>query len=190
MKLVPSDIYRYELRWVEVEARSSDYGVVEALYRLFGGTVNEKGYKELDSHIGVIYGDSMTIPLVREILDRLKEKKFASTNTIFGIGSHTYQYLTRDTFGFAIKATEVVVNDKPVQIFKDPATDTDKIKKSLRGRVMVLGDINGDNIKVVDGVTVDEEDISLLQDIYYEGDDYRFVSLNTIRDRLDGKRND
>ena len=35
-------------------------GVYESLWDIFGGTINEKGYKVLDPHIGVIYGDSIT----------------------------------------------------------------------------------------------------------------------------------
>lgn len=75
-------------------------GVVELLWEVFGGTVNEQGYKVLDSHIGVIYGDSITLERANEICRRLEEKGFASTNVVLGIGSFTYQYNTRDTFGF------------------------------------------------------------------------------------------
>ena len=31
---------------------------------------------------------------------------------VLGIGSYTYQYNTRDTFGFAFKSTAVIVNGK------------------------------------------------------------------------------
>lgn len=75
-------------------------GVVELLWEVFGGTINEQGYKVLDSHIGVIYGDSITLERANEICRRLEEKGFASTNVVLGIGSFTYQYNTRDTFGF------------------------------------------------------------------------------------------
>lgn len=80
-------------------------GVIELLWDTFGGTVNEYGYKVLDPHIGAIYGDSITLERAKEILERLKQKGFASTNIVLGIGSYTYQYNTRDTFGFAVKAT-------------------------------------------------------------------------------------
>jgi len=80
-------------------------GVIELLWDLFGGKVNEYGYKELDPHIGAIYGDSITLERAAQICERLKAKGFASTNVVLGIGSYTYQYNTRDTFGFAMKAT-------------------------------------------------------------------------------------
>jgi len=78
-------------------------GVVELLWDIFGGTTNSKGFKELDSHIGAIYGDSITLSRAKEICEGLKRKGFASTNVILGVGSFTYQYNTRDTFGFAMQ---------------------------------------------------------------------------------------
>ena len=66
-------------------------GVVELLWDVFGGTINEQGYKVLDSHIGAIYGDSITIDRADEICRRLEAKGFASTNVVLGIGSFTYR---------------------------------------------------------------------------------------------------
>ena len=85
-------------------------GVVELLWDTFGGTVNEQGFKVLDAHIGAIYGDSITTERAEQICERLAKKGFATTNVVLGIGSFTYQFNTRDTFGFAMKATSVVVN--------------------------------------------------------------------------------
>jgi nicotinamide phosphoribosyltransferase len=65
-------------------------GVVELLWDTFGGSTNAKGYKELDSHIGAIYGDSITLDRAQEICERLQQKGFASTNVVLGIGSFTY----------------------------------------------------------------------------------------------------
>lgn len=123
-------------------------GAVEALWDIFGGTVTKEGYRLLDSHIGLIYGDAITLRRAEEIMERLKAKKFASINVVFGIGSYTYQYNTRDTFGFALKSTLCVINGQEKQIFKDPKTDNG-IKKSQKGRVVVLKD--GDSYKFMDG---------------------------------------
>ncbi|MFK7972572.1 MAG: nicotinate phosphoribosyltransferase [Bacteroidia bacterium] len=107
-------------------------GVIEALWDTFGGTINSKGYRELDPHIGAIYGDSITLERAENICARLQQKGFASTNVVLGIGSFTYQFNTRDTFGFAMKATYGEVNDEGREIFKNPITD-DGMKKSARG---------------------------------------------------------
>ncbi len=112
-------------------------GAVEVLWDIFGGTINAEGYKTLDSHVGLIYGDSITLERAYRILEGLKAKKFSSDNVVFGIGSYTYQYVTRDTFGSAIKATYGIVNGQPRVIFKDPITDGGT-KKSARGLLCVV----------------------------------------------------
>ena len=66
----------------------------------------------------------------------MKAKGFASTNVVLGIGSFTYQYNTRDTFGFAMKATYGEVNGEGRAIFKDPITD-DGTKKSAKGLMKI-----------------------------------------------------
>jgi nicotinamide phosphoribosyltransferase len=51
---------------------------------------------------------------------------------VFGIGSYTYEYVTRDTYGWAMKATAVRRNGEIIPIFKKPITD-DGGKFSARG---------------------------------------------------------
>src|SRR3954454_6952499 len=80
-------------------------------------------YKLLDPHVGLIYGDSITLARAEAILSGLKAKGFASGNVVLGVGSYTYQYVTRDTFGFAVKSTYGEVNGVGREIFKDPVTD-------------------------------------------------------------------
>lgn len=118
-------------------------GLIECLWDIFGGTVNEKGYKELDPHIGAIYGDSITVERAEAICARLAAKGFASTNVVFGVGSYTYQYVTRDTYGMAMKATYGVVNGEPREIFKSPKTDSGT-KKSAKGLLAVKRDEQGE----------------------------------------------
>jgi nicotinamide phosphoribosyltransferase len=111
-------------------------GVVECLWDIFGGTINSKGYKVLDPHIGVIYGDSITLDRCRIICQRLEQKGFSSSNVVFGVGSYTYQYNTRDTFGWAMKATYAEINGDCDAIYKDPITDNGT-KRSARGILKV-----------------------------------------------------
>ena len=167
-------------------------GVIELLWDVFGGTINEQGYKVLDSHIGAIYGDSITIERADEICRRLEAKGFASTNVVLGIGSFTYQYNTRDTFGFAMKATYVEVN-KPKfagdfnpegrEIFKDPITD-DGTKKSATGLLCVVYDENN-KYKLIDRVDWATTNEGALQTIYKDGKTpYMPTTFQEIRDRL------
>ena len=174
-------------------------GVIELLWNVFGGTTNEQGYKVLDSHIGAIYGDSITIDRADEICRRLEAKGFASTNVVLGIGSFTYQYNTRDTFGFAMKATYVeleeisgvsigevgtmdVKNTIGREIFKDPITD-DGTKKSATGLLCVTKH-NENGYMLVDRVSWEAEGNGELQPIYKDGEFFNQTTLTEIRQRL------
>ena len=175
-------------------------GVIELLWDIFGGTINEQGYKVLDSHIGAIYGDSITLERAEKICRRLESKGFASTNVVFGIGSFTYQYNTRDTFGFAMKATYVerqrrginpatkkeVVVTQGFEIFKDPVTD-DGMKKSAKGLLMVVK--GKENLELDDQVSWDEVNSSdnELKTIFKDGEFIKRTTLTEVRNKLDNR---
>ena len=161
---------------------SEGKGVYELLWDIFGGTVNEKGYKVLDPHIGVIYGDSITMDRQKEIYRRLEEKGFAATNLVLGIGSYTYQYRTRDSLGFAMKATWCQVNGEPREIFKSPKTDSG-MKKSLKGLIRVDKDEHG-VYYATDCVSKEEEAGGCLETVFEDGKLVKETSLKEIRERL------
>ncbi|UPT66574.1 MAG: nicotinate phosphoribosyltransferase [Sphingobacteriales bacterium JAD_PAG50586_3] len=156
-------------------------GVIELLWDVFGGQINAKGYKELIPQIGAIYGDSINLERAVQICERLKAKGFASTNVVLGIGSYTYQFNTRDTFGFAMKATYGEVNGIGREIFKDPVTD-DGTKKSAKGLMKIVQE-NG-TYKLIDRVTWDEERTGELKEIFRDGKLLIDQSLSDIRKRL------
>jgi nicotinamide phosphoribosyltransferase len=162
-------------------------GVIELLWDTFGGTTNEKGYKVLDPHIGAIYGDSITIERANAICERLEAKGFASTNVVFGIGSYTYQYNTRDTFGFAMKATygEVEENGNVVgrEIYKDPVTD-DGTKKSAKGLLKVQRNQYDEQLELVDCVDWERESEGELQTVFKDGVLVVDQTLSEIRERV------
>lgn len=174
-------------------------GVIELLWDIFGGTVNEQGYKVLDSHIGAIYGDSITLERQVEIYKRLAEKGFASTNIVLGVGSFTYQYNTRDTFGWAAKGSwfEIehhdVVNERlgvnpkwreSFSIYKDPVTD-DGTKKSLKGMIAVMDSpTEVGKMYVKEECTGEEERQGHLQVIYEDGIFHNQISFNDVRVRI------
>lgn len=161
---------------------NAEKGVIELLWDVFGGTINEQGYKVLDPHIGAIYGDSITLDRADEICRRLEVKGFASTNVVLGIGSFTYQYNTRDTFGFAMKATYVEVNGEGREIFKDPITD-DGMKKSATGLLKVV-EANDGTPLLVDKVDWANEGGGMLNTLYKNGEFTNFTTLTDIRKKL------
>lgn len=158
-------------------------GLVERLYEIFGGTINEKGYIELNPKIGAIYGDSITPDRALKICEGLEKKGFSTTSVNLGIGSYTYQYKTRDTFGFALKATAEIEDGKFKMIQKRPATDTGNFKKSQKGMVVVTK--NNGELVLIDGLNKEEEkeleEVNLLKDLYINGKFVRTSDFEEIR---------
>ena len=159
-------------------------GVIELLWDVFGGSTNAKGYKELIPQIGAIYGDSITVERGTNICERLKQKGFASTNVVLGIGSFTYQYNTRDTFGFAMKATYGEVNGEGRAIFKDPITD-DGTKKSAKGLMKI--ELENGKYKLIDQVSWEQEKQGELKEVFRDGKLLIDHSLIEIRKQVAGK---
>lgn len=162
-------------------------GTIECLWDTFGGHLNSKGYRVLDSHIGLIYGDSITVERAKAIMQRLKEKGYASSNIVFGIGSYTYNYSTRDSLGFACKATASIIAGEEILVTKEPKTDMKK--KSANGFLKVITDKNG-VYKLVDGLSladIQDED-NELKIIFRNGKLYRNTTLTEIRERLIGQK--
>ncbi len=181
-------------------------GVIELLWDIFGGTLvtgnDGKQYKQLDSHIGAIYGDSITLDRAEQICKRLQAKGFASTNIVLGIGSYTYQYNTRDTFGFAMKATYGEIQRcgkgrmagctcegkcehleiEAREIWKDPITD-DGVKRSKKGLLQVCYDPNG-GLVVYDQCTLEQETKGELKTVFKDGKLVKTTTLDEIRAKL------
>lgn len=168
-------------------------GTVELLWEIFGGHINQKGYKVLDSHIKAIYGDSITPERAEEIYARLKAKGFSVENVVLGIGSYTYQYVTRDTYGFALKATHAIIDGKEQFIYKDPKTDKsagNNFKKSHKGLVAVIKDDSGKLI-YVDELSVKEKEVmkdkDLLTPLFENGQLVKHTTLQEIRSKLESQ---
>ncbi len=181
-------------------------GVIELLWDIFGGTINEQGYKVLDPHIGAIYGDSITLERAEQICERLKAKGFASTNIVLGIGSYSMGYATRDSQGGAVKSTYVELEEAFLptpesieygirtigrEIFKDPITD-DGTKKSAKGLLCVkevlvpdeLGKLHHSTYKLIDQCTPEEEQGGALSTVFLNGKLVKRFTLDEIRERL------
>ena len=164
------------------EPGSPEYkGAVECLWDIFGGDVTDKGYKMLNQRVGLIYGDSITLQRAEAILKGMEEKGFAASNIVLGVGSYTYQYLTRDNFGFAMKATWGQVNGEGRDIYKNPVTDNGT-KKSARGLLRVEKTKNG--FELFDQQTQEQEKQGELKTVFKNGALTVDQSLMEIRDRL------
>lgn len=141
-------------------------GSLQLLWDLFGGTVNELGHKVLNPRVGLIYGDSITLTRAESILRNMYENKWASGNVVFGVGSYTYQFHTRDTFGIAMKTTWGMVGDVGVEVMKDPITDRGT-KKSAKGLLRVEK-VDHDYV-LYEQQTREQEQAGALQVIFEDG---------------------
>lgn len=149
--------------------------VVRRLAKNFGV---ENG--RIHKNLGVIYGDSITLSRCEQILEGLKKEGFTSDNMVFGIGSYTYQYCTRDTYGFAMKATWGQVNGKELEISKNPVTDNGN-KKSAKGLLRV------ENGVLYEQQTKQQEQQGDLQTVFEDGKLLINQCLEDIRERLNKK---
>lgn len=156
-------------------------GAIQCLWEIFGGSITPEGYKMLNPHIGLIYGDSITLDRASQILAKLEEKGFASGNVVFGIGSYTYQYVTRDNFGFAVKATSGVVNGERRNIFKNPKTDNG-VKKSAKGLLRVEKECQ--RFVLYQEQTEEQEKQGVLETVFLNGKLVKSHSLREIRQRI------
>lgn len=137
-------------------------GVIELLWNVFGGTTTVTGHRFLDSHIGCIYGDAISYERADAIMAGLAAKGFASANMVLGVGSFSYQFVTRDTYNFAVKATWTERDGQGYSMFKQPATDNG-VKNSARGRIAVIGG------RLIDDATAEQEAASELVPIWRDG---------------------
>ena len=164
-------------------------GFVQRICEICGYSVNSKGYKVAPPYIGVIYGDAITHDSMTEIYTRLAEMGYAANNVVLGFGSYTYQYVTRDTFGFALKVTHGILDGKETFMFKDPITDKGARsagKKSQIGMCIVAQDPNTGEVSYTDHHYMAEADAhgNLLRPIFKNGELLVDEDFLTIRHRL------
>jgi nicotinamide phosphoribosyltransferase len=178
----PADIICGTVREFGKGTNFVERGAIESLWNIFGGTENEKGFKLLLDKIGLIYGDGMYDARIKDINQRLAIKGFASTNWVAGVGSYSYQMVTRDTFGSAVKATYVEVNGEGRNIQKDPETDNG-LKKSATGRLAVLSTAQGIPY-LIEEANEDQRAASLLQPVWEDGQFVKAYSFAEVRANL------
>lgn len=163
------------------------------LWEQFGGTINSKGYKVLDTHVKAIYGDSITVQRCEEIYEILMKNGFACSNVALGVGSFSMHCIeengilkpfTRDTFGCAIKACYAEIDGKEYPVFKNPKDSG--FKKSQKGLCYVYRDENG-NLNYKDNFTKSNiPDGNLLEAVFRDGRLLKEYTLDEIRQTLNG----
>ncbi|WP_444926073.1 nicotinate phosphoribosyltransferase [Microbulbifer sp. TRSA002] len=152
---------------------------IERLMRIFGATINSKGFRVLPDFIRVIQGDGISLHTIEGILSAMKARKQSAENISFGMGGELLQKVNRDTMRFAMKASAVRVDGLWRDVYKDPATDSGK--RSKRGRLALINRTDGTPY------TIREQDIggrnNLLETVYRNGKLLIEQDLETIRKR-------
>jgi len=151
--------------------------VLKILDEKFGTTVNAKGFKVLPPYLRVIQGDGISEDSIATILDYCQAEGYSTENLAFGMGGELLQNLTRDTLGFAMKASAIKGRHEGwVDVYKDPATDPGKGSK--RGRQAVVKR-NG----MVMTVPLSEKngEANMLEDVFKDGKVLRMQTLAEIR---------
>lgn len=155
---------------------------LEILEQYFGSTTNAKGFKVLNN-VRVIQGDGIDHDTINSILAVMYLKGYSADNVAFGQGGALLQGVNRDTMKFAMKCSAIGINDGSGNIewrdvFKDPITDSGK--KSLRGRVDLFKDADGNFY--TDVIDVLKRD-SVLVTVYEDGKLFNQSSFDEIRNR-------
>lgn len=150
--------------------------ILEILWRSYGGTVNEKGYRVLDPHVSVIYGDYISLDMIKQILYEVVGKhRFAPSNIVFGMGGALLQKVNRDTQSFAFKCSAIDINGEWHDVYKHPVSDARKVSK--KGRLALTCE---------DGVyaTVRERCVpgyNVLQTVFLNGHIIREYTFDQVR---------
>lgn len=164
------------------DKESAEYlGGIRYLDKIFGHTINDKGYKVLNSHVGLIYGDGMYLERYEETLKRLEQMGYSAENLVIGVGGILRNH-TRDTLGGAFKATAVCRNGQWIDIMKNPITDTKK--KSYCGRIQVMYDLVTGKYTTVQESEAKEDNrhIKSLKNVFENGKITRKTSWRLIKD--------
>lgn len=185
----PESIICGTLDDITPDSTLEEKGSLQILDEIFGHTVNSKGYKVLNGGVGIVYGDAINLDRLIAICKRLKKQRWAIENVIFGVGSYTLQYKTRDSQGWAYKATYAEIDGTPIMIFKDPKTDKDTghgMKKSQKGMVFVYEAENSEICFKDEYTSSTIPEGNLLETVFENGVLIKEYSLNEIRQKLYG----
>eukprot|EP01060_Flectonema_neradi_P006721 TRINITY_DN145_c2_g1_i2.p1 TRINITY_DN145_c2_g1~~TRINITY_DN145_c2_g1_i2.p1 ORF type:complete len:473 (+),score=130.05 TRINITY_DN145_c2_g1_i2:78-1496(+) len=152
--------------------------VLEILGEQFGAKTNDKGFKVLDSHVRVLWGDGIDYNTLQVILKTLKEKGWSCDNIAFGSGGGLLQKLHRDTQKCAFKCSYAKVGGKDIDVYKQPITDPGKMSK--KGRMALVKTDKGWETRTQ--LTADDKDDQLVE-VFRDGEIIKTWTFEEIRAR-------
>lgn len=155
--------------------------LVEQLYSHFGGTVNDAGFKVLDPHVRVLWGDGLDEHKIEKVLGRLCVSGYAAENVAtFGMGGGLLQKLDRDTQRFAFKSSAQSRDGVWHDVQKEPL---DQTKRSKAGRLKLV-ERGGELVTVREH----EPGADLLETVFEDGALLVTHTLDAVRARAAAAR--
>ena len=153
--------------------------VLHILGDKFGYEMNAKGYRVLNPKVRVIQGDGVNFWTIQDMLMAINRAGWSADNISFGMGGALLQQLNRDTQKFAFKTSNVTVNGKDREVFKDPVEGHEKMSKQGR---LALHFSNGawSTHRLAQG-EVDSED--RLEPVFRDGEVLKTQTVEQIRNR-------
>ncbi len=135
--------------------------IAKSLWNNFGGKVNDKGFKVLDSHVRIIQGDGIDYQMIDDILANFKKLGFSAENIAFGSGGGLLQKWDRDTAKFAFKCSEAIIDGESVDVRKYPMSFDSEGNYSVSSKISKAGRFD-DELELIfeDGKLLKEEKFS------------------------------
>ncbi len=166
----------------EAECPLERKGTLQALWEIFGGSVNEKGYRVLNPKVGLIYGEAIDIDLQEKIYATMEQQGWCVSNLLLGVGSWGFlDRSSRDSFSQALKGTHSIVDGEDISMQKNPKTAAES-KKSLKGLIRVEFE-NGQYV-AYDQQTAEQEQQGELVEVFRDGIFLQEATLSEIRERV------
>lgn len=149
--------------------------VFRALEKVFGTTRNEKGYKELNPKVGVLWGDGIDYNGIRSILTTLRNNSYSTNPFVAGMGGGLLQKINRDTQRFAFKSSAQCRGGVWHDIFKNPI---DQSKVSKKGMLALVKNDTGEFITTTPKLA---EDRNMLVPVFRDGEVLRKYTFDEVR---------
>lgn len=156
--------------------------VLRALWANFGGDTNRYGFRTLDPHIRVIYGDGIDHASITSILSTIVDDGFTTDNLVFGMGGALLQQPNRDTLRFACKASAIEYDDNGEWIPICKTTASDPTKASKAGTFAVQRH-NTQGIITSTGKDISPTRPNLLDTVYVNGTSIRRHTWDEVAQR-------
>lgn len=145
----------------------------------------------------ILWGDGITPSTIEDILMQVTSLGFAAENFVFGSGGDLMQKVNRDTQSFAIKCSNITVQESftaneaneegisifDIEVYKDPITDPGK--KSKRGKVTTWYDTEAKTyLQGIVGHQPNMHCIEALRSVFKNGIILERPTLEEIRERI------